>query len=332
MNTLPQPSAAFKYPLKHLILSHSSSTSYGSCARKLEFAKFYGVPKHELDENGMPVDNFAADVGKCLHTGYQNYLVNQDEQQALWQMALKYPVFHEAFQNNSFRSLEATISTLLAMIRSPISSQYELIQIKTKDGVIRPAVEVPYVIEFTDSPLSVPVYHVGLIDAILYDKVKERYIVCDIKTHRDNTNDLSLRYRFDQQTIPYGLILEHVLGHEVSQFTTAYMSCYVDLMEPVIRMYDFQKSRDDIRDWYIGQCDDLKSIAFYMDNAWFPRTKNGSTCMAFRKRCGFEEVCNYRDPKALRQMITGEPREEFFHDGQEPWIMVKLPYLKELVG
>lgn len=322
----------FQYPLQHLVLSHSTSSSYRSCARKLEFRKFYGEEKQELDEFGNPVDNYAADCGKALHEGYQDFLVHQNQERATLAFMMKFPVMAEAFQETSYRSMEACYATLLAMFNHEVSSRYELVQIKLKDGSIKPAVEVPYVIEFVDSPMAIPVYHVGLIDCILFDKVGQRYIVVDIKTHRDNTTDLSLRYEFDEQTVPYGIILEHILGHQIADFTVAYLSCYIDLLEPKIRLYDFIKTQDHVRDWLIGQCLDIKNIDFYMRNQWFPRAINGQTCMAFRKRCAHADICGYREPKVLGMMIKGEPRESLFHDGKEPWITVKIPYLKELVA
>jgi hypothetical protein len=193
-------------------------------------------------------------------------------------------------------------------------------------------VEVPYVIEFTDTPFPLPVYHVGLIDCILFDRIEQRYMVVDIKTHRDNTTDMSARYEFDEQTIPYGLVLEHILGHPVEQFVVGYLSCYIDLAEPKVRLYDFVKGQDAIKDWFLGQCIDIKHIAYYFKNQWFPRAMNGGVCMAWRKRCAFLDVCGYREPKVLSMMLEGEPREALFHDGKEPWISVKLPYAKEIVG
>jgi hypothetical protein len=242
-------------------------------------------------------------------------------------MMLSYPfIAEQTNENTHYRSLEATYATLMQMLRSPVVGRYELIQIKV-NGENRPAVEVPYVIEFENAPLPFPVYHVGLIDVIFYDRVEKRYIVVDIKTHRDNQTDLSLRYKFDEQTIPYGLILEHILGHPIADFTVGYLSCYVDLLNPTVRFYDFIKSQEDIRDWYIGQCNDIKQIGSYERNRWFPRVTNGSTCMAFRRKCGFNEVCNFRDPAALARMFAdNEPRDTLFHDGKEPWVSVKIPY------
>lgn len=322
----------FSYPLQFLVLSHSTSSTYHSCARKLEFKKFYGVQKVELDDFGFPRENFEADVGSALHVGSQDYFVNMDEDQAIYKMAMEYPIRAEMSQPNSYRSLEAAYATLMAIIRSPIVNRYEIIQIAVKqaDGSVinRPAVEVPYVIEITGSPLQIPVFHVGLIDAIFFDKVENKYIVVDIKTHRDNTSDLSLRYEYDEQTIPYGLILEHILGHSITEFVTGYLSCYVDMSDPKVRLYEFNKSQDHIKDWFIGQCTDIKHIATYMKNQWFPRATNGATCMAFRRRCSFAEICAYRDPIALSRMIEGEPRDTLFHDGKEPWISVQIPYVE----
>lgn len=327
----------FKYPIKRLVLSHSTIASYHSCARRgIEFKKLFGSKAQELDEYGVPVDNFAADCGKAIHAGFQEYMTSRDEERAIWSMLKSYPFASEPFQDNNYRNMEAVYATLMGMTRHEFTSRYEIIKIKVKntDGTFeeRPAVEVPFAIELLDAPLDVEVFYVGLIDLIVWDKVDQKFMVVDIKSHRDNTIDISAKYEFDEQCVPYGLVLQHILGEPVDDFKVGYFSCYIDLMEPRIRLYDFPKTSAHIKDWFIGLCIDVKHISYYMHNQWFPRATSGNTCMAFRKKCAWLDVCSYRDPRVLEQILGGTPRETLFHDGQEPWITLRIPYAKELVG
>ena len=321
----------YKYPLTRLVLSHSTQASYRSCARRgIEFKKLFGAPQKETDEDGNPVDNFAADCGKALHEGFQEYMISRDEDKAIIAMLMHYPFIAEPFQDNHYRSMEACYATLMAMTRHEFTSRYEIVKIKVGNEE-RFAVEVPYAIEIIESPMSIPVVHVGLIDLIVWDRVDQKYMVVDIKTHRDNTGDLSAKYEFDEQTIPYGLVLEHVVGQEVVEFKVGYLSCYIDLTEPRIRLYDFLKTQDSIKDWFFGLCIDIKQIAYYMRNLFFPRAVSGGTCMAFRKRCAWLDLCSYRDPKILEHMLGGNPRETLFHDGKEPWITITIPFAKAVM-
>ena len=62
----------FQYPADKLVLSHSTRSSFRRCPRLLEFNKLFG-------DNKRDDDNFAAEVGKALHAGFQHYLIHKDE-------------------------------------------------------------------------------------------------------------------------------------------------------------------------------------------------------------------------------------------------------------
>jgi len=96
---------------KWLRVSYSSLNTLEFCERKFEFSKLY-------PQRDRAFDSFAADVGKCLHAGYQDYLVHKNLDKALWEMSLQYPYQLEWQQKNDFRSLEACVATLIAMTES----------------------------------------------------------------------------------------------------------------------------------------------------------------------------------------------------------------------
>lgn len=312
----------FQYPIKNLVLSHSGRSSFRRCARLLEFNKLYGDAE-KRDEQ------FAAECGKALHVGFQNYLVHKNEEKAIFAFMIAYPHELEYLKpENQSRSLEACFITLMELIHSPIMDRYELINIKTRFGDEKPAIEVPFAIEITNSPMPIPVWFVGFIDAILYDKVEGIYLVDDIKTTRMHISDYSARYEFDEQTVPYGIILEHLLGIKIEHFKVSYLSAYIDLLEPRVAMYQFTKSQDHITDWYIGLCEDIGRISKYYKKQWFPRATNGDTCFSFNKPCWHNDTCSMRDPEIINRIIGGEVREGLFHDDQEPWIVAQMPYME----
>lgn len=313
----------FNYPADKLVLSHSTRSQFRRCPRLLEFNKLFGDSK-EKDEQ------FAAEVGKALHEGFQEYLVSRDEEAAIMKFLIAYPHDLEyAKPEYSYnRSLEACYYTLENMINSRYLDQFELVHIKTQleGSPIKPAIEVPFAFEIVGAPLPIPVWFVGFIDAVLYDKYDDMFIVNDIKTNRVNLTDKTVKYEFDEQTVPYGIILEHILGRQIKEFKTTYLDCFIDLSEPRIQMYPFTKTEENVYDWYRGLCEDIRRISKYYQDQWFPRATNGDTCFAYNKPCWFANECSARDPELIARLISGSNRPGLFHDNQLPWVTVKLEY------
>lgn len=315
----------FQYPVDKLVLSHSTRSSFRRCPRLLEFNKLFG-------DGSRDDEQFAAEVGKALHAGFQHYMVTKDEDAAIWEFMLKYPHHLEYIkpENHYNRSLEACYITLMTMIQRNELDGLELVHVKTQleGNPILPAVEVPFAFEIVNAPMPIPVWFVGYTDLILYDKRNERYVVDDIKTHRINVNDMSGKYRYDEQTVPYGIILEHMLGREISELEVVYNSVYIDLLDPKSTIYEFTKTKEDIHDWYRGLCEDIKRISGYYGKQWFPRATNGDTCFSFNKPCWYLDECSDRDPEISARLVGGNNRAGLFHDGQLPWVTVKLEYME----
>lgn len=312
----------FQYPVDKLVLSHSTRSSFRRCARLLEFNKLFG------DSNERE-DSYAASCGSAMHAGFQDYLINKDEDQAIMKFMEVFPFNLEYGKpENQNRSLEACYITLMGMINSTVLDEYELIHIKTQlpGNPVLPAIEVPFAIEIVNSPMPIPVWFVGFIDVILYGKYKQNYLVNDIKTTRINIVDYSVRYEFDEQTVPYGLILEHILARKIAEFDVSYLSAYIDLMDSKSTMYPFTKSEEHINDWYRGLCDDIGRISGYYKKQWFPRATNGDTCFSYNKPCWFANECSNRDPAITAKLVGGNIRKGLFHDNKVPWVTVKLEW------
>jgi hypothetical protein len=270
-------------------------------------------------------ESFPGEVGHALHAGFQNYMTFKDENRAQLAMMLRYP-HNEEFaesKNHATRSLEACYATLDTMIKSPVPDKYQLVRIK-HDGIEKPAVEVPFAIELLNTGLPMEVWFVGFIDAILLKLLDNTIGVNDIKTTRQHINDMSARYEYDEQTVPYGMLLECLLNRVIDQFVVSYLSVFVDLMDPKAVMYEYTKTRDHVGDWVRGLAADLRRIKWNLEHDWWPRATNGEVCMSFNKGCQFLEMCAFRDIKMITRMIQGNPREALFHDGKEPWVTVQL--------
>lgn len=318
------------YKLDKLILSHSTASLFdGTCKRKFEFRKMFGNTA-DKEEEDLP-----AGVGKAIHAGYQTFLITRDMDKAGFALALNYPyaVFEQAKLEKKSgvneRSIWACYSTLMAMMTSHQLGDYEVIYIRSRDGIEHPACEVPFAIRITGSSFPLPVWFVGFIDCVLFNKVTGEYIVVDIKSSRRYIKDYSARYEYDAQCLPYGIILEHLLGGmKIPQFKVAYFAVYIDLLEPKANLYEFTKTPDLISDWHRSTCDTIDQITQYYKAQWFPRANSGEACYSFGKECFYREFCHTRDPVLVQRLLNGTLQEKLFSNGEEPWVIADMPYTK----
>lgn len=306
-----------------LVLSHSTNSAFEHCPRKgLEFKQCFGRTPIVDD------DNYAGAVGNAMHRALGVWLQEQDENKAIVEFLVHFPHKLEMLKvNNQQRSLEAAFATLLFLFNSPFLQRYHVAQLRLDDGQVVDAIEVPFAIQITGSPIKVPVYYVGLIDLIMYDPVEDKYVIVDLKTTRQNFKDYEHRFTFDEQTIPYGIILEHTLGRSIDDFKVIYLSAFTDLMEPKITEYPVEKTQDYIEDWLFGICDKIERIAKYLDLAKFPRATDGQSCVGFQRKCHFLEYCYYRNVNSLEKIFEGTARTTFFSNSNlVPMITAELPY------
>jgi hypothetical protein len=268
-------------------------------------------------------DGFAAGVGKALHSGYQDFLVSQNVDQAVWALLETYPYAQEYMQKNDFRSLEASISTLEEMCESSSLYDYEVATILDPNGIEVPAIEVPFEIRFSDIrlPDGRGIAFTGYIDAVLRNLVSGLYRTMDIKTHRSTLTDHTAKYKFDGQQVPYGLVVDHIAGQEQQEFDVLYLDTYVDLTDPRVQKYSFTKYAEDVEEWLLATVLKVQSIQRYMQMDHFPRTQGG--CISFNRPCWFLEVCETRSkPDILEWLLMGEEAAPERIDS--PWIVKEV--------
>lgn len=315
-------------PTDYLRVSYSSLNVASTCWRKFEFRKLY--PKKVWTGE----DFYAANVGKAIHEGYQNYLVSQDKESAIWAMMQTFPFEAEIQQSNDSRSFEAALSTFEEMLSEVRIQEYELAKIRRPNnpaeilqglsgGVVVPAIEVPFEIRFKG--ITLPdgrgIAFTGFIDAILRNHLSGLFRTTDIKTTRVNMRDSTAKYQFDSQQVPYGIIVDHVAQGEVDAFEVLYFDCYVDLLEPTVKLYPFMKTRTDVQEWITNKVLQFQNIQRFMVADYFPRAESG--CLAWQKPCVYLEPCISRDRASLTEwFLMGEEaakEEEFF-----PWIVADI--------
>lgn len=318
-------------PTEYLRVSYSSLNTAASCWRKFEFHKLYPRIASPWDD-----DNYAADVGKALHAGFQGYLTHGNREQAIWEFMLAFPYEAEFSQDNDYRSFEASLATLEEMFDESKLQEYELAMIRRPstpaeiasgiiDGVVVPAIEVPFSIRFNG--LTLPdgrgIEFIGFIDAIMRHHMTGLFRSLDIKTTRMNTKDSTGKFIFDSQQTPYGLVIEHIAGQPVEQFEVLYLDSYIDIVEPRAVFYPFMRSRTDIEEWVANRVIQFQSLIRFMELGYFPRTDGG--CMFYNKPCKYLEPCMSRDREALIHWFTLGAEVVKDKDADfMPWIVAEI--------
>lgn len=303
-------------------VSYSSLGTFSSCARKFELDKLY--PKVE-----RPYEDFyAADVGKSLHAGYQSWLIHKSEEKAIWDFMREFPYESEYSQSNDYRSFEASLATLEAMIAHHPVNDYEVATIRRPDGEVVPAIEVPFEIRFKGLeiapcdryPYGARFAFTGFVDAFMQNVMTDAYRTLDIKTTRQKLNDLTAKFKFDTQQVPYGIAVDHVAKGAIDSFEVLYLNAYIDLINPDVRFESFMKTRTDIQEWAMNKVIQFQQIARFAGLDFFPRTENG--CLFYNRPCRYLEVCQSRDRKAVNDWLT--LGKETIPDTFEPWIVAEL--------
>ena len=288
---------------KPLRISYSSLNTFSNCPRKFEFSKLYS-------RRAFEGSTFAADVGTALHHGYQNYLINRDEDKALWALLKSYPHYDSWDQANDFRSLEACVETLDSMINHDPMNDWIVAEIKNSLGIIVPAIEVGFeiVLKGLVTKDGRQIILTGFIDALLRNLHTGEYRTMDIKTHRRTIRDATANYKFSAQQIPYAIVLEHIQGKPVESLEVLYLDTFVDLCEPRAEIYTFRKDSDDISEWVLSTVLECQRLIQFYDMDFFPRTAGG--CMSFNKPCWYLHPCQSRNKIAIEEwLLEGQPGE-----------------------
>lgn len=323
----------FKYFVDEIRLSHSTLQTLESCPRKFEFSKLYQNPHHE--------DSLAAAFGTAIHRGFQEYLISGDYDKAVFAMMLEYP-WELGESPMKDRSAEGGLALLDEMIKQFPAEKYELAYLDDS-GTPLPCVEVPFRLVFDelcklvltarDEPnerclvKEVDVNYVGYMDLILHDKFDDKFIVIDIKTTSDRLEDLSPKYKFSDQTVPYGLVLNKLMGLELDELEVGYLVARPSLTSPKVELYKFYKSKEDLADWARGMLMTLNNLSRAVSLGYFARTRNG--CSFFGRTCPYYQYCHDRDNKRTQLQLAydGEmkPANSF-----EPWCEIPISLVELL--
>jgi len=306
-----------------LTVSHSSMSVWQSCKRKFELRKLY---KHGAFRSEFPMD-----IGKVMHLAYQHWLVHKDIDSALFVLLQKYPTeYAEFWDTKDYRSLEAVAVTMEAIFASQDMIEWELATIMDKHGQERPCVEVEFEIILDGFDiLGRKIIYVGYIDAVLFNVLTGAYKCVDLKSNRAQSLERDANYRYDGQQLPYGFVLNHIVHGVLNTFQVTYLDAYIDILEPRVKTFSYDKTKQDVEEWFTAFCFQLLEIKRYAELGWFPRKQTG--CLEYGKPCQFLMPCAERDFFKLQEYFLMALEEERPEQERNPVISLTLQFPQELL-
>lgn len=287
-------------------LSYSSWNDIKTCPRRYQLRKRFQQPQYAWD-TGLP-----AVGGQAIHEYIQTKMSGYSEQEAL--MAMFYAFDFEVEANDSdwnklYRNFEACIISAKKGYIDLGLDPDELAQVEV-NGAVRPAVELKFNLIISHDSLKNDYHYRGAIDLVKYQQFMNKYTAVDIKTHRNykenSTEDASHKYKYDDQLIPYGLIVAHINNSKLPNFATQYLTIFVDALEPTVKEYTFNRTIEDIKAWHDKLMLQIFQIEVYASDETWPRTHNG--CEFYMKPCKHFSRCDITDHEVLQDDILGNGR------------------------
>lgn len=317
-------------------LSYSSWSTLRGCARRYQLLKRFKHPKYAW-ENGLP-----AVGGSAVHSYIQSRCIGESHEKASYEFFKSFNFEVEAMDsdyNRKFRAMEDCYASAI--------NAYEKLQI-TPDEVAKITVgdEDRFCIEVAfniiiSSPKFENDYHFrGFIDIVKFQSFGSVYSVGDFKTQRstqeaDETVDLSHVYRYDDQLIPYGLVIAALEQHKrgdfstdgtqliekIPNFKTHFYSIYIDVVNSFLKEYTFNRTKDDVKGWLQKLIIDISAIESYHTQEVWPRTHNG--CSFFFKPCRFFKNCEVEDHEIMQDLLLNN-HEPAPPKPVVPWVTINL--------
>ena len=238
----------------------------------------------------------AANIGTFLHEVLATWLRTGDRAAAFAHLVTHYPVdTYKKYSPNDGRSLEACYSTLLSVMEHPIWERLELASVYV-GGEHRKAIEVPFEIHLGVSIGNLPLSFIGYIDFIFWDSYLQSYVILDLKTTRIDLAKQQAKFKFDEQMLPYALILDTVLGQQLKRAEVTYLHTYIDVLAPDIQPLTYTKTDKDVREWAHSLYILYVELDLFYKHRWFPR--RGEACAGYGI-CQFTQHCESRDTEYL---------------------------------
>jgi len=303
-------------------VSYSSLNTFSFCPRKFEFNKVWAQGKTIYRDD----DSIPSAVGRGFHEGYQSYVANQDHDLAVWKLLQNYPWELALYAQRNTRKWDVVLNSFLIAMDQFKLSQYEIVRFKKTNATGEEdevdCVEVPFELRFLNT--AIPGYQgiafIGYIDLILRNKINGRIITTDIKTHQRPLNTRTAEFQYNTQQVPYGIIVEHLLGKKIESFDVLYLDCQLSLEDDChFQEYTYTKDQVAVEEWIAARLFQFRAIKQMLETNLFTRRESG--CVSFNHPCKYLDICRTRDKK-----VIGKWFDEFDDSLRDwsPWVVADL--------
>lgn len=294
------------------------------CPKKFAIQKLMNYRTWEESEASM--------TGSILHEAWQLYLHTRDIAQAENHLVMNFNLKWQksAYATRSLYGVLTSLSTLITWTDKYIFPFYDLAYLA--DG--SPATEVKFQINIDGFNLSqddanpIAIGYIGFIDAVLVAKNNGNFIAFDLKTSTETSYYGEIKYAHSGQVLPYGLVLEQILGHTENAnwnslgFNIHYLELVIDYLEPAVYDYPFYKTQEDITKWGKDLILSLTNLKFYLAEGFFP--ERDSACIAWNKPCRYQMECDIKSLQSLIDQVGKSEIEEA--EVFKPYITTSIKY------
>lgn len=266
-------------------LSHSTMQLIRGCERKFQKTKL-------LLNNNVREESPALSFGKAYGAAQQLYFILRTEGEtpqvamdsAIWELFLNYSPLLE----DDKRFLERAVYILIYS-QSFLESLLLEWEIAVFNG--RYANELSFRLDINER-----YYYVGYLDLVLRNRRTGRYAVTDIKTTSSFAQDLAPMFRFSDQVLGYSIILDQIVGTDLSDFDCNYWvtqmasGSVAKLWDAKFHPLSFKKTLQDRFEWFLKIYMDVKRITDLEALHVYPKRDN---CLAYNKPCQYYGTCQF---------------------------------------
>lgn len=265
-------------------LSHSTMQLLRSCERKFQKTKL-------LRTTAPREESPALSFGKAYGAGVQHYLVLRSAGYAQRESldAALYVAWLSYFPSlEDDRRFQERVVELLLKSMPFLEARLEEYEVAIFNG--KPASELSFKLEINDR-----YYYVGYVDLVMRHRTNGRYIVVDIKSTSLNAQDLRPYYRNSDQGIGYSIVLDAIVGSNLSSFDVGYWVTQLSnaksgLWDATMHDLTFPYTLKDRFDWFLKLYLDVNYMQGLESLTAYP--KRGNACMNFNRVCNFYSECN----------------------------------------
>lgn len=267
-------------------LSHSALDTLHTCERMFQLDRLLVGDNQKMD---YPDTVF----GKAWGEAVASYLVNQDQDKAIFSLFLAYTPLLETEKKNLELAIFLFMRAILELDK--ILQDWEVVSFNGK-----PAVELSFRLDIDDM-----FYYVGYVDIVLKNRWTGRVAVLDNKTTGLLLHDLSPLYKNSGQLLGYSIVLDHICGEENTEYDVLYFVGQLArnrFLDSNCKLLSFSKNLQDRLHWFITLGLDVQHLTEMVGMGVFPQ--RGSSCLQYMKPCKHFGTCGLHGldhPKELEE-------------------------------